>query len=887
MSEGVNPRRFTQEAIVKALYEKLPLGSEVSLIAIKDRASILFQNEPKTDETTPTFNHLVDHSAAKGTTDFYGSLGQAKKVIDESSVPTSSTAVIICSDGEDNVSGLSAKDADTQLKVLIDDLAKGSSGIPAGTFVCFNNPKNSVDQLHVANMRSLGHRFKQPVITVADGPLQESVVKSVVDELLDIIPAVNAMHVYMEPFETLGNEVKRSFDDGSEAKYLGLISPGSTKMGQPLLARLSAFETTPNPRFLLLQGEVRYEFTTSVVEMTDPSEVDDLLYAVARNLLEYQLSHYPRPTELSRSIIDTTIRPLIYSLMIGPRTDALEGEIGFYLDQNEPLTVTARAQEFVGDVPDLTLADLARAGEGSSNLNFKRTSGECLSLHIPVSASVLEVKQVLQSSSYLGVPADQIKILCKGSVMPNNGDFREAASETVIHLMLRTPAQVEEGRKAQAAEEEATRVSCGWTADPLHPKTISVILRGGEHLAVDILSGTTVDQLFDKIRGLKSIDPEAFLISLHDRHGGPAFRKTATVASLPGALTEGFVCNILPKPAVQSLYSFVVSLNAKGEKFSVSISGSSEPTVATLKQAIGEKLSAKGFRVTDPLREIDLVIAGQVVRDSTLAFTDVPGILEATSVHVVHRCTRITSSDTDLVVVTRDGALPTASRRDPRATSTLNLILAGGETVEIQAERDSSLLSILLGALGIRDPKDLPLDMILRAVTTRMSSELDLHSTLAALRIGSNATLIIEGSHPLAAMREFIPTVQVRDFPLPRGADGRLLALMDDDTRTASSGATMAGGGSAGAGGPGSSQDALILAFVAEFRRQYAEVTGRVRMTFGARFLTALSKLSSDQDRYAEIRAHANSEPTSTTATAVRSLLCQEKYKDLKPDFSV
>jgi hypothetical protein len=106
---------------------------------------------------------------------------------------------------------------------------------------------------------------------------------------------------------------------------------------------------------------------------------------------------------------------------------------------------------------------------------------------------------------------------------------------------------------------------------------------------------------------------------------------------------------------------------------------------------------------------------------------------------------------------------------------------------------------------------------------------------------------------------------------------------MDDATRTA---AAVAGGGSAGAGGPGSSsRDALIVAFVSAFGQKYAENAGRLRMTFGAKFLTELAKLRSDQDRYASITSHANTDPTSTTATAVRQLLAETKYTELKGDF--
>jgi hypothetical protein len=892
---ALHPRHLAQEAIVKALYAELAKGTEVSLIAIQGAASILFQNELKTAETTLKFNDIVDHSAKQESTDFYGSLAKAKAVIQASLVPTSSTAVIICSDGEDNVSRLSPAAADTKLKGLIDALAEGETGIPAGTFVCFNNPKNSQDQLHVANMRSLGQRFKQPVISVADGPLQDAVVKTVVDELLQIIPAVNAMHVYMEPFDTIGNEVKRSFADGSEAKYLGLISPGSTKMGQPLLASFREFEKTPKPRFLLLQGEVRQELYTDVVEVADGLEADDLLYTTAKNLLDYQLSHAPRPTEVSKSEIETTIRPLIAGLMVSPRKDALEGEIAFYLDQPEPVPARAGAgtgstgatpQEFVGDVPTLTLADIDCPGVAKYNLTFKIMGQGLVSLVVPENTTVLQVKQVLQSPGYLGVAADRIKILLRGQAMRHDSTFIEASKETVIHLIIRTPEQVETARKAQAkalaAEEAAARVSAGWTADPEHLKTISIILPGGERLGVEISRTTTVSELLNQIMTLKGVAPEDCLISLHNCHGSPAFSKTAKVSSLPSALTEGFFCKLLPRPAAQSLYSFVVSLSS-GEKMSVSIPGSGEPTVGMLKQAIGEKLQAKGFRVTRPLEEINLVIGGRVVRDDTLPFRDIPDIRLATSVHVVHRCPRITRDD-EFVLVTRDGVLETARETD-RSHSTLSLILAGGETREVQASRDQSLLHILAQVLGIADPTKVPVDAILRAVTTGMSStDLDLTATLADLRIGPNATFVLESSHALAAIREFFPTFEERPtLPLARTAGGRVLALMDDATRTA---AAVAGGGSAGAGGPGSSsRDALIVAFVSAFGQKYAENAGRLRMTFGAKFLTELAKLRSDQDRYASITSHANTDPTSTTATAVRQLLAETKYTELKGDF--
>jgi hypothetical protein len=218
------------------------------------------------------------------------------------------------------------------------------------------------------------------------------------------------------------------------------------------------------------------------------------------------------------------------------------------------------------------------------------------------------------------------------------------------------------------------------------------------------------------------------------------------------------------------------------------------------------------------------------------------------------------------------------------------VVTAGGEIVQIETRRDTTLLRLLMGIMGLSSAKDVPFDTILRTITARTSVELDLNQTLSELRIGPNAMLFLQGNHRLAAAREFSDPSSLSGpsgFELPRGATGRVLALTDETPAQPGAGAgagTGAGSGSTGGGGSGSARQALTVTFVAAFKEQYEASRGRLMSLWVTNFAATLTGPTDDQ--YKQIRTHVTSDPTCRTADIVRSILAKPDYAPLKPDFS-
>ena len=752
-SMGTGGRLSTQKAIVKALYEDLPEGTEVSLISIRTTATTVLSNIKKTPETRAEFMRAVDASYSENT-DFYGAFIAAKTAIESSSIPSSATTIVLCSDGGDSgqklhaifrekITDLSSATPDLKTKVLIDDFAGNPQyGIPAIPFVFFTDRDNTGTD-HLKVLAALSLRSKQPGIIVEDrssgAPLNPDVLGITTQAIIQA--TVNGHHLYMDRLGTKVNEVTRDLPNGSTARYLGIVNPGTSCMTEMLEVTAETFEAQSGTpiQAILSRGERSTLVTANIELVEDHLQKDDLLFFAIKQRLAKLYSQDPQGQEEgTRSLIESDVMPRIRHLLEGSRKTELLADVALYTASTPTHRSDSYGSHHQSHGPQRAIERFTApaAGSGSTQLFLKTVSGTTFTMDVSSAMTIAQLKLEIQEVH--GFDASQLRLIFEGKSLTDDQTISgtNLASGTVVRLVNTKPflgATPPVAPEAIAGAGAASSVA----VEAVRDLTINLNFNGRVS-PMTLPSNSTVEQAIEKLTIESRIDAASMRVSLYaPRSGGVPLASDCRLDTLD--LTQEFLCQITPRSLTVNQVMIHCSVSG-GQSGQVSISGDlSVLTVEDLKRAINAQLCGSTLR---NLNDLGIIVNGQVITNSRQKLQDIQWS-QASRVNVVIRRRDVRVEAAGVMQAASAETFASTSTND----STVTILTAGRGQETHTFDRTRPLRELLSAMFGTTTG----LDDALR--TIGLGLELDLDRSLAELGYGRNCTFAFEGSNSHAAFR--------------------------------------------------------------------------------------------------------------------------------------
>lgn len=755
-------RLNTQREIIKAVFEKLPEGTEFSLISIRTLATIVLKNRKKSPEDQAALFAELDKKYGENT-DFYGAFACAKEVMRTSEIPTSATTILLCSDGGDSgcytkkpsshigqilthrgMTNLKAASADLILKAMIDDLAE--MGLPGIPFVFFTE-QNQTGNEHLKNLAATSYRSKQVGITVYDRapgtPFDREIKAIIVDEIMKRI--ANGYHWYIDGLGLEVNEVTRPFPDGTLAKDLGIINPGASLMARALPVRSDILRSrsTASVQAMLCRGKHSSMISAEIEVPTHPLQQDDLLFTAVKQELAKLYSQDPFCSSGTKAIIETEIQPRLFHLRAGSRKDALKADIARYMALARPESYYP-ASTSPSRVPAITgsAASSGPAPSGSVQIPVRAVSGQLYTTEVPLAATIADFKLAIQAQ--YGIDANKIILICEGKTLQDEETVADAnlASVSVVRMSLRQtpgPAPSPSAGKATVSGAAPSQPAATSAIEEAPHPVVMKIKVGSDSTTLNLSSNSTIEQVTQALISKLSVDVATMRVSLYaPRTGGLPLSSDCRLDTLN--LDEEFLCQITPRN--QTLDQVLIHCSITGiqgvHRGQVTLSGdSSRLTVKDLQTAINMQLC--GNRIKD-LSEFKIVLNGQALTNSAQKLEELDW-QSATSLHVVVK-SKALNVDTGGVLE----SFNTATALEPNDnTSTVVVLAARGQQQSIQFDNTRPLRE-LLSALLSSEPSfsTRPLEFALRSLGLS-GLELDLDQSLSELGFGREVTFALTG----------------------------------------------------------------------------------------------------------------------------------------------
>lgn len=741
-------RMAYQKALVQKLYDSLPEGTEVSLIAIRQTTVTLIDRKEKNAESARYFRSTITALQANSSTDLYGAFTQAKNAMEGSSIPSSATTVVLCSDGEDNVSIDKTETVDNRLKRLVDAFAEEHKhGIPAGIFVCFNSPCNTADENHLRILASLARRFKQPSLSIHDRPTLDHEIITAASATINQ-SFTNGFHAYMDALlKGIPNEVTRTLANGAIGKYLGTVNPGSSYSGLMCQVPRTDFEARAADQaidFLFTRGDEAFPISTPVHVVTEGPQKDMLLLHLAnQKLLEIQ-SKTAICLESTVNRIHEEITPITDSLPSSPELDDLLEKIAIYT--RSPKSDVAREVKVAREIEPGHENEIHK-------VRFRYRNGRTDDVDAPAAETVKELRArlgayqlmietyELQDDETVG-GAGLHTLSAVRVVMPANAEEEAAVKQTILEVNQEKASKTSAAAPAASAPplEEAPAPS----APPLEVITLQIKLPGNEKFLMVTVpkAETTISDVLQEIARQKGIE----LSEVHVQLSTQDFRilkPNLPVETLSESdLEQFFYCDVEPKKFTVS----TVSCYFDGRTSTVSLEDKPNPTVADLQTAIKAKIPA----LADPSTRFQISLSGQVLESPDVKLADIINFRS-------HSVFFISVMPSQGIATDNSGVMPRFN--NPVFTSLalnnlLTITFASPDGIERthSVNRTQTLREILydLRILSHGDDETELLVQLSTADSNRRAA-LDLDRTLPEQRIGNDSVLVLRNRFGKAA----------------------------------------------------------------------------------------------------------------------------------------